>query len=145
MAEIRATAGTAVRFGLAGAVNTLVTGALLSWLARVIDPSLAYALIFALGIALSTVLAGTFVFRTRLSRRHVVSYVALYVTVFLVGLVTLRTAIMLGMPHGASGLVVLVTAPLTFIGARLVFRRPDAGIQAKRAEEPGSDTEKGLR
>jgi len=145
MAEIRATAGTAVRFGLAGAANTLVTGVLLSLLARVINPSLAYALVFALGIALSTVLAGTFVFRTRLSRRQVVSYVALYLAVFLVGLVALRTAIMLGMPRGASGLVVLVTAPLTFIGARLVLRRPDAGTEAELAEEPQSDTEKGLR
>ncbi len=145
MAEIRATAGTAVRFGLAGGANTLVTGALLSLLARVINPSLAYTLIFALGVVLSTVLAGTFVFQTRLSRRHILSYVALYVTVFLGGLVALRTAIMLGMPHGASGLVVLVTAPLTFIGARLVFRRPDAGIQAKPTAEPDSDTEKGLR
>ena len=145
MAEIRATAGTAVRFGLAGAANTLVTGVLLSLLARVINPSLAYALVFALGIALSTVLAGTFVFRTRLSRRQVVSYVALYLAVFLVGLVALRTAIMLGMPRGASGLVVLVTAPLTFIGARLVLRRPDAGTESELAEEPQSDTEKGLR
>lgn len=112
----------AVRFGLAGGLNTLVTGVLLSLLATAIDPALAYTLVFAVGIALSTYLAGAFVFRVRMSRKEVALYVALYVGVYLVGLACLGVAIRLGMPEAWSGLVVFVTAPLTFLGGRWLLK-----------------------
>jgi putative flippase GtrA len=135
IARLRATIWTIVRFGLAGGINTVLTGALLSVLARIINPSLAYALVFAAGLVLSTFLAGSFVFRAKMSGRHVIAYVALYAAVFVIGLVVLRTAIRLGMAEGASGLVVLVTAPLTFLGARLLFLRLDAQGHWRSARE----------
>lgn len=123
--EVRALVGSALRFGLAGGANTLVTGVLLSLLSVVIAPKVAYTIVFALGIVLSTFLAGRFVYRVKMSRAELVRYVALYIAVYAVGLVALAVAVDLGMSPVYSGLVVLVTAPLTFLGGLLIVRRAE--------------------
>lgn len=114
---------SAWRFVIVGGFNTLVTGVLLSFLARVIDPRLAYTIVFVLGIALSVALAGGFVFGIRMTRALAVAYVGMYLAVYIAGLVAVALAIRAGMPRELSGLVVLVTAPLTFVGGRLVLTR----------------------
>ncbi len=119
----RSLRASALRFVVAGGLNTLVTGIALSLLARVIDPRLAYTIVFALGIAISVALAGGFVFGVRMTTRLAVLYVAMYVTVYLIGLAAVSIAVHAGMPDSWSGLVVLVTAPLTFIGGRLLLVR----------------------
>jgi putative flippase GtrA len=138
-ADSRNSAMAALRFGIAGGANTLITGALLSVLAHFIEPALAYTIVFAAGIALSTYLAGSFVFRARMSRRQVIYYVALYVVVFAVGLLVLQLAFALGMPDAYSGLVVLVTAPLTFLGGRVIFWKLDKDGR-RRTTGPTSGT-----
>ncbi len=112
--------GSAWRFLLAGGANTLVTATALTLLSLVIDPRVAYSVVFALGIALSTVLANRFVYGIRMNSRTVAAYVAMYVVVYLVGLAALSAARHAGLPEAASGLVVVVTAPLTFVGGRLL-------------------------
>lgn len=114
---------SAWRFLIAGGLNTLITGLLLSFLARVIDPRVAYTLVFAIGIAMSVALAGGFVFGVRMTRGLVVAYVAMYLVVYLIGLVAVALALRAGMPRELSGLVVLVTAPLTFVAGRAVLTR----------------------
>jgi len=121
--EPRSLRSSAWRFVVAGGLNTLATGVALSLLAQVIDPRLAYTIVFALGIVLAVVLAGGFVFGVRLTPRLVVRYVAMYVAVYLVGLAAVAFAVGAGMPEAWSGLVVFVTAPLTFLGGRLVLAR----------------------
>jgi len=111
---------SAWRFVLAGGANTIVTGALLATLSLVIDTRLAYTLVFAVGIALSTFLADRFVFGVRLNRPAVAIYVAMYLAVYVIGLAVVAQIGNAGLPHSASGLVVLVTAPLTFLGGRLI-------------------------
>lgn len=113
--------GTLIRFVAAGVFNTAVTGALLSLLATVMDPRAAYSIAFVVGIALSLVLAGTFVFRSSITRGRAVAYVLWYLTVYAVGLGVLHLALGLGLPRSWSGLVVLVTATLGFLGGRLIF------------------------
>lgn len=114
--------GSAGRFVLAGGLNTLLTALALALLAQVLPPTLAYTIVFAAGIALSTWLAGAFVFRVRLDRRLVRAYVLMYVVVYLIGLLVVALVERAGAPGSASALVVLVTAPLTFVGGRLVLR-----------------------
>ncbi|MFI2754631.1 GtrA family protein [Cellulomonas sp. P22] len=123
--ELRALLGSAMRFGLAGGANTLVTGVLLSLLSLVIAPGLAYSIVFALGIVFSTFMAGRFVYRVRMARAQLVQYVALYIAVYVVGLGALAVAVDQGMSPAYSGLVVLVTAPLTFLGGLLIVRRAE--------------------
>jgi len=123
--------GSALRFIVAGGANTVVTGALLSLLTLVMDPQIAYTLVFAVGIVISTVLADRFVYGIRLGTKGIVSYVALYVVVYLVGLLAVHLWTASGRPALASGLVVVITAPLTFLGGRLITRyvakrRPDS-------------------
>lgn len=123
MSEPHSLAGSAWRFLLAGGLNTLVTGALLSLLAVVLDPRLAYTIVFAAGIVLATVLADRFVYGVRMNRPAVAAYVGLYVAVYLVGLLVIHVARVAGAPPATSGLVVVVTAPLTFLGGRVITGR----------------------
>jgi len=111
---------SAWRFIVAGGANTVVTGVLLTLLSLVIDPKVAYTVVFAAGIVVSTYLADRFVYGVRMGRRTVVAYVAMYVVVYLVGLVVIRWLVAAGLPDASSGLVVVVTAPLTFIGGRIL-------------------------
>ncbi|MCA0337598.1 MAG: GtrA family protein [Actinobacteria bacterium] len=113
--------GAAARFVMAGLVNTLLTGALLSVLASFMNPSIAYTLTFLAGIGLSLFLAGRFVFRAPITRGRAVSYVLLYLGVYVVGLLVLRAALDAGLPRSFSGLVVVVTAALGFLGGRIIF------------------------
>lgn len=129
----RTVLGTAGRFVVAGVANTVITAALLSVLALWIDQRIAYTIVFLLGIALSTVLAGNFVFRTGLTPRRTAAYVGIYVGVYLVGLAVTAAMMHFGVPPWASGAVVFVTAPLGFLGGSLVFgglRKP--GSRAPR-------------
>ena len=111
------------RFLLAGGLNTLITGVLLSLLARVVDPRLAYSIVFVLGVAMSVALAGGFVFGVRMTQKLATHYVAMYLAVYLIGLMAVAIAFQAGMPREFSGLVVVVTAPLTFVGGRLILTR----------------------
>ena len=111
---------SAGRFVLAGGANTLVTGALLALLSLAIDPRLAYTVVFAAGIALSVFIADRFVYGVRMNRISKLAYIAMYVAVFLLGLAVVSYLTATGLSRGASGLVVLVTAPLTFLGGRLI-------------------------
>jgi putative flippase GtrA len=126
----RSARSSAWRFLVAGGFNTVVTGLLLSFLARLMDPPLAYTLVFALGIVIAVTTAGGFIFGVRLTRRLVVRYVTMYVAVYLVGLAAVALAVGAGMPREWSGLVVLITAPLTFIGGRLLLVTSRGGRQA---------------
>lgn len=114
---------SAWRFLLAGGANTLVTGALLTLLSLVINPRLAYTIVFAGGIILSTYLANRYVYGVRMTRGAVAAYVIMYIAVFLVGYVVIELLLTRGLPDAASGLVVLATAPLTFLGGRLITHR----------------------
>ena len=111
---------SAWRFLLVGGLNTVVTAILLSLLSIVIDPRIAYTVVFAAGIAFSTYMANRYVYGVRMTRGAIATYVAMYVIVYLVGLVVISQLDRTGLPDAASGLIVLVTAPLTFLGGRLI-------------------------
>lgn len=126
----------AIRFGISGGLNTAVTALALFFLAKWIEPTLAYTIVFAFGIALSTFLTGRYVFRVPMGPRKVSLYVLLYLAVYLVGLGVVALASRWGLPPEATALVVLITAPLTFVGARLiVVERGNATLTAANKEE----------
>jgi putative flippase GtrA len=115
--------GAAWRFGVAGGFNTVVTAAALTGLSLVIDPRIAYAIVFAAGIGLSVFLADRFVYGVKMSRGDMAAYAVLYVATFGIGLGCLQVMRTWGWPDFASGAVVLVTAPLTFVGGLIITRR----------------------
>jgi putative flippase GtrA len=123
MPERHSLTGSAWRFLLAGGANTLITAGLLALLSLVIDPRVAYTLVFAAGVVLSTVLADRFVYGVRMNRTAVVAYVSLYLVVYLIGLGAVHLWTTAGYPEAATSLVVVITAPLTFLGGRVITGR----------------------
>lgn len=112
----------AMRFAVAGLFNTAITGVALSLLAIVIDPRVAYAVVFVAGTWLATWLADRYVYGVDMSRHVKLTYAAMYAVVFLVGLAALVVAHAQGLPNSWSGAVVLVTAPTSFLLGRLITR-----------------------
>jgi putative flippase GtrA len=114
-----------LRFILTGAANTALTGALLLVIATQVDMAIAYTIVYVIGLAFSTVLTASFVFRSQLTAGRATRFVSWYVCVYLVGV----TVVKLSVSHWhASHLLtalcaVAVTAPLNFVGGSLIFPR----------------------
>jgi putative flippase GtrA len=113
----------ALRFVLVGGLNTLVTFVALAILATLIDPRLAYTIVFACGLAFTSVFTGRYVFSARLSLFRLTAFVLWYLAIYAVGLsvisvITTHTDLS---RLWLSALTVLVTAPLSFVGGRMIF------------------------
>jgi putative flippase GtrA len=122
------TFGQFARYGLSGVVNTALSSGLLLLMAGWVQIELAYTIVYALGVTFATIMATRFVFRTQTTTRTVGRFVAWYVCVYLVGLSIVHLA-----THGwhwshlfAVAAVVLVTAPLNFLGGRRALEVPSA-------------------
>jgi putative flippase GtrA len=127
----------AMRFALVGGSNTITTFALLVVLAEFVNHALAYSIVFALGASYAAAVTGRFVFSAEQTPRRAVTFLLWYIAVYLVGLI----AVHLVDPHSTrSGVTValtavLVTAPLSFLGGRLIYRRPTRSPQLAKTGE----------
>jgi putative flippase GtrA len=113
-----------LRFLAVGGSNTVITLVLFALLARVIPPWLAYTVVFALGLAYTTLLTGRFVFGADTTSRTSALFIGWYLAVYVVGLGLVQTLQALGVdsPDVLALLTVVVTAPLNFLGGRWIFR-----------------------
>jgi len=113
-----------LRFLAVGGSNTVITLVLFALLARVMAPWLAYTLVFALGLAYTTMLTGRFVFGADNTRRRSGLFIGWYLTVFVIGLGVVQTVQALGVdsPDILALMTVAGTAPLNFLGGRWIFR-----------------------
>ena len=116
-------AGELIRFLLVGGSNTLVTLALFVLLQQWLPPSAAYTAVFALGLAYTTVMTASVVFGARLTWRTGGAFVGWYLLVYGVGLLVVRLLHTFWEPSALTTAVVTVgvTAPLNFLGGRLLF------------------------
>jgi putative flippase GtrA len=120
--------GEVLRFALVGGSNTLVTLALFVLLQQWLSASVAYTLVFALGLAYTTAMTSTVVFGSRLTWRTGAAFVGWYLLVYAVGLLVVHLLEAVTDPSAVVTAVVTVavTAPLNFLGGRVLFRaRPD--------------------
>jgi putative flippase GtrA len=119
------------RFLLVGGSNTLITFLLLAALAHFIDHRVAYTLVFAAGMAYTTALTGRFVFSAESSHGRNAAFVLWYIGVYLIGLLAVHLVDRNGERSGFAVALatVVVTAPLGFLGGRLIYHRspPVAG------------------
>jgi putative flippase GtrA len=113
-----------MRFLVLGGSNTAITLVVFAFLARVIPPWLAYTTVFALGLAYTTALTGRFVFGADTTWRRAALFIGWYLAVYVIGLGVVQTlqALGVGSPDVLALLTVVVTAPLTFLGGRWIFR-----------------------
>ncbi len=111
------------RFLLVGGSNTAITLALFVLLQQWLDPTLAYTVVFALGLAYTTAMTARVVFGARLVWRTALGFAAWYLLVYGVGLLVVQTLHAVWAPSGVvtALLTVAVTAPLSFLGGRLLF------------------------
>jgi putative flippase GtrA len=124
--------GRVTRFVLVGGSNTVLTYALFVLLSQVVDQLLAYTAVFACGVAYSVLLASSFVFRSRRRLSTSLLYAGWYLVVYGIGLLALQLVMSIGVEAATfTGLaVVSVTAPLNYLGGRLLFRpKSHASVQ----------------
>lgn len=122
----RVLGGQLVRFLLVGGANTLLTYLLLLGLIHVLDARLAYTIAFVVGVAANTLLAAPLVFSSRPSGSRRLLYAVWLVVLYLVGLGTVQLALLadLRYPPLLAALPLLVTAPLNFLGGRVLLADP---------------------
>jgi putative flippase GtrA len=120
----RSGTGEVVRFLLVGGSNTLVTLALFVLLQQWLEPAVAYTVVFALGLAYTTAMTASVVFGARLTWRTGGAFVGWYLLVYGVGLLAVQLLQALWTPSSlvTAVLTVAITAPLNFLGGRLLFR-----------------------
>jgi putative flippase GtrA len=120
--------GSFFRFLLVGAANTLVTGLLMIAISEWVEIEVAYTIVFILGLTFTTIVAGPFVFRSRLTSQAIRRFVSWYLCVYLAGVTVAHLAgSQLHVSHVVATVAVLaVTAPLNFLGGSRAFA-PQAG------------------
>ena len=115
-----------LRFLLVGGVNTLATSAAFYGLATVLSARLAFTIVYFAGLAFVVVATPRYVFgsRTSLSRRLLLGL--WYLVTYAVGIGVISLLTTAASPSRAVVVVVttLVTAPLGFVGARLLVGAP---------------------
>jgi putative flippase GtrA len=119
----RRTIGQLLRFLLVGGSNTLVTLTLFVILQQWLPPAVAYTMVFALGLAYTTAMTATVVFGSSLRWRTTGAFIGWYLLVYGIGLLVVQTAHLVWETSSLTTAVITValTAPLNFVGGRLLF------------------------
>ncbi len=111
-----------VRFLVVGGTNTLATGLLVVLFSLIMPGWLAFTLAFALGICFSVALTGRWVFSSRVSLSQALLYSAAYIAIYLCGLLVIFVIHSWGAPPAVNVATIVVTAPLSFLAGRFIFR-----------------------
>jgi putative flippase GtrA len=121
-----------LRFLVIGGANTLATTLAFYLLAHVLPPRVAFTIVYVAGLAFVVLVTPGYVFGSSSSWRRRVLLALWYVGTYLVGIgvISLLTSV-----ASASRIVIVlgtvaVTAPLGFVGARLLVGRRQEGSGA---------------
>lgn len=114
--------GQVLRFAVLGGANTLATAAAFYGLATVLAARLAFTIVYAAGLTFVVLVTPRYVFgsRSSWSRRVLLAFWYLGTYAVGIGVISLLTSVA-SAPRIAVVLgTVMVTAPLSFVGARLL-------------------------
>ena len=114
--------GRILRFGITGAIATLVHyGAYLvalNW----VNATIAYTIGYGVGLCLNYVLTTFFTFRKQPNKRNAAGFAASHVVNYLLEIGVLNLLIWLGMDEWLAGILTLiVVVPVNFLILRFVF------------------------
>jgi putative flippase GtrA len=123
--------GEALRFVIAGAINTAVTYAIYLALLPWSGYAVAYTIAYVTGIALSYVLSTWYVFRVRRDLRGLALFPLVYLAQYLIGMLVLSLSVSsFGVPEKFALLIsIAITVPMTFVLSRLFLKRGSAPTQ----------------
>lgn len=121
-AGLRLTHHPVVRFLFVGGLNTLATAAIVVVLSYFIDGWLAFTIAFAIGLAFSVAVTGSWVFGSKLTVARAALFAGAYLLIYLVGVAVVTIVHSAGAPVWVNGASVLLTAPLSFLAGRFIFR-----------------------
>ena len=115
--------GGALRFLLAGGLNTTVTYLMYLGLLRVTSYQVSYAIAFTCGIAISYALGRVFVFKTHQGYRSVLMLPLVYLVQYAAGAAVVWAWVTLLHQHPmlAPAVAILVTLPLTYLLSKFAF------------------------
>jgi putative flippase GtrA len=115
----------ALRFLIAGAINTVATYAIYLALLPLLDYTLAYTIAYVTGIVISYLLNTSFVFRVTRTASNMATFPLVYVVQYLLGALVLNLAVRwLGIPEKFALIVsIVVTIPVTFFLSRALLHR----------------------
>lgn len=128
----------ALRFLIAGAINTAVTYAIYLLLLPMLGYAIAYSIAYVIGIALAYVLNIRFVFRVSQNRRGMLLFPLVYVVQYLVGIITLQVAVReFDVPQKLALLAsITMNIPVTYLLSRYVLKPGAAATSASIKKKP---------
>jgi putative flippase GtrA len=120
----------ALRFLIAGAINTAATYAIYLALLPLLDYTLAYTIAYLIGIVIAYLLNTAFVFRVTRTAATMATFPLVYLVQYLLGAVVLNLAVRgLGVSDKFALLAsIAVTIPVTFFLSRALLHR---GVQKR--------------
>ena len=115
----------ALRFLIAGALNTMATYAIYLALLPLLDYTLAYTIAYLTGIVISYLLNTAFVFRVTRTAANMATFPLVYVVQYLLGALVLNLAVRwIGVPDKFALIAsIVVTIPVTFFLSRALLHR----------------------
>jgi putative flippase GtrA len=121
----------ALRFLIAGAVNTAVTYAIYLGLLPFLSYALAYTIAYVCGIVIAYWLNTAFVFRVSRTLAGMASFPLVYLVQYLLGILILGIAVRtFDIPRQAALLAsIVVTIPVTFVFSRWLLHRGSQKIE----------------
>lgn len=126
--------GQAIRYLIIGGLNTLVSYAVFIGLGLFIPAGVAYTIAYVIGLAWVVFGSSRFVFGGGHSARRLILFTGWYLLVYAAG----QLVVQLIAPADfvslliTSGIILLVTTPLSFIGGRYIFRPPAPDPEATK-------------
>jgi len=115
----------ALRFLIAGAINTIATYAIYVALLPLLNYTFAYTVAYLTGIVISYLLSTSFVFRVMRTATNMVTFPLVYVVQYLLGALVLNLAVRwIGIPDKFALIAsIVVTIPVTFFLSRALLDR----------------------
>jgi len=115
----------ALRFLIAGALNTMAPYAIYLALLPLLDYTLAYTIAYLTGIVISYFLSTAFVFRVTRTSTNMMPFPLVYVVQYLLGALVLNLAVRwIGIPDKFALIAsIVVTIPVTFFLSRALLHR----------------------
>ena len=111
------------RFLIAGLTNTALSLGIFQVLVTFLDPAIAYSLCWLSGLLFVAITYPTFVFDVHRNWANALALIIVYVSVFVLGLLLIRTSevLLLNLRLGIF-IVVIVTTTSNYVGCRLALR-----------------------